>query len=262
MFEHGNNLVKSWSESNKGIIMLTLKFAMFFVFLLSLNTISSNYANASDLNTRQSALYPPSVIEVSDEFLAGASSSGNIGSLGWSQAGGSVAAIAPSGSNLGVIQLDTSAVINTIARLNGFGGSSIILSFPFKFVWVAKLNTNDANTTIRLGTGVFSSNPPADGVYFEKLDADTNWFCVTRSGGVQTRVDSTVAIDTNFHKFTGSRNSSGTQFMIDSTAVCGTTSTNVPTAAASFGAHIINSVAASKTVNFDYFSLSFSGLSR
>jgi hypothetical protein len=46
----------------------------------------------------------------------------------------------------------------------------------------------------RIGFGTQGFNfPDNDGVYFEHLNADTNWFAVCRSGAVQTRTDTGVA---------------------------------------------------------------------
>jgi len=51
-----------------------------------------------------------------------------------------------------------------------------------------------------IGTAT-AANPPTDGIYFEKLAADTNWFLVCRKDGApptQTRVDTGVAANNAF----------------------------------------------------------------
>lgn len=222
-------------------------------------------AFGSDIQTRQSTLYPyRSMLEQQDDFMGGNTVSGNIGVLGWSSAGTLTAALSSTANRPGVIQLDTTAVSPTQARIN-FGQNSVVFdpATPHSVLWVLQLNTNDANTTIRFGaSNPVQNNPPTHGIYIEKLDADTNWFCVTRAGGVQTRTDSTVAVDTNFHTFTYTRTSSGVVFSIDSTSVCGTHTTNIPTTFIDPVVFIINSAAASKTVTIDYYQQRIYGLVR
>lgn len=223
---------------------------MIYILLIILSTICSSLSYASDLKSRSSSLYPyQSGVEYQDDFL------GSIGTGIFGVFNGASANIGGLASRPGILRRDTSAVINTVAGISlGQGGSMLSPSDEHIVLWIQRLNTNDANTTVRIGS--YDSpvlNPPVDGIYFEKLDADTNWFCVTRAGGVQTRVDSTVAVTTNFVTFQYTRNSSGVIFKIGSSNVCGTMTTNIPTAGLRPSGQIINSVAASKTYDLDYF---------
>lgn len=222
-------------------------------------------AFGSDLTTKQSTLYPyRSMIEQQDDFMGGNTTSGSIGVLGWSSAGTLTAAVSSTANRLGLVQIDTTAVVATQARIN-FGQNSVVFdpSLPHSILWALKLDTNDANTTFRFGSSnPVQNNPPANGIYIEKLDADTNWFCVTRSGGVQTRTDSTIAVDTNYHTFTYTRTSSGVVFSYDNTAICGTHTTNIPTTFIDPVVYIINSAAASKTATIDYFQQRIFGIVR
>lgn len=222
-------------------------------------------AFGSDLRTQQSTLYPyRSMIEQQDDFMGGNTTSGSIGVLGWSSNGTLTAAPSSTANRIGIVQLDTTAVISTQARIN-FTQNSFVMdpANPHSILWVLQLNTNDANTTIRFGaSNPVQNNPPTHGIYIEKLDADTNWFCVTRAGGVQTRTDSTVAVDTSYHTFTYTRTSSGVVFSIDNTSVCGTHTTNIPTTFIDPVVYIINSAGASKTVNIDYFQQRIFGIVR
>ena len=220
-------------------------------------------AFGSDVGTRSSALYPyQSLIEVQDDFLAGIASSGSVGSLGWNSTG-SVISAASTGNNPGQYLLQTTAAISTVARINFHTSNIYAPALNHQITWIVKLNNNDANTTLRLGAqNSVGADPPNDGIYFEKLDADTNWFCVTRSGGVQTRTDSGIAVTTSFVTFQFTRNSSGVMWKIDSGAVCGTHTTNITTTLLSPIVFIINSAAANKTVNVDYFQMILNSLSR
>lgn len=224
----------------------------------------SMFVFGSELTTRQSTLYPyQSSIEIQDDFIGGITTSGSIGEIGFSSAG-TITRPASTGSNIGVVQIDTSAVSATQARIN-FGQNSVVYdpALPHAIRWIAKLNTNDANTLVRIGaSNPVQNNPPTNGIYFEKLDADTNWFCVSRSGGVETRVDSSVSINTSYHTFNFTRNSSGVFFSIDNTSVCGTVTTNIPTTFIDPVVFILNSAAASKTIEVDYFQFNLYGLQR
>jgi hypothetical protein len=80
-----------------------------------------------------------------------------------------------------------------------------------------------------LSTAV-SAAPSDDGVYFECLAADTNWFAVTRDGAAsQTRTDTTVAFAAStFQTFSITHTAASTwQFCIGTTCV---TSTGTPPA--------------------------------
>lgn len=219
-------------------------------------------AFGSDLQTQQNPLYPfQSTIYLQDEFLTG-NGSGAFGSLGWSTVG---ATIQGSETNRpGIMRLDTTAVAATQARMSFSNSGALDYTIGNIQFWVARVNTNDANTLVRIGAGnSVALSPPGNGVYFEKLDADTNWFCVTRAAAVQTRTDSTVAVNTSFNTFRIARNSSGVTFSINGTSVCGTHTTNIPsTTFISPLVFIINSAAAAKTIDVDYFQHSQSGIIR
>lgn len=244
-------------------IMRTFKIQS--IIFLALSIAGACQVWGSDLQIQQSKLYPyKSIIEIQDDFIGGNTISGSIGVLGWLSNGTLTASSASTTNRMGVVQIDTTAVINTPARIN-FGQNSFVYdpSNPYSLLWALKLDTNDANTTFRFGaSNPVQNNPPTHGIYIEKLDADTNWFCVTRAGGVQTRTDSTVAVDTNYHTFTITRTSSGVVFSIDNTSVCGTHTTNIPTTFIDPVVYIINSAAASKTATIDYFQLRIYGIVR
>lgn len=220
-------------------------------------------ATASDLQQQQNPLYPyRQSIFLQDDFITGALTSGAIGSLGWS-ASGTVAVTAITGRP-GALNLSTGAVSGTVARLSLIGSTSpFIPTLNHAVLFALRLNNNDANTTVRVGvTDNWTLNPAANGIYLEKLDADTNWFCVQRSASVQTRTDSGVAVTTNVDTFAYNRNSSGVQFSINNVAVCGLQTLNIPTTGVGSGFMIINSAAASKSLDVDYAQLIITGLTR
>ena len=235
------------------------------VLHLILYVFVAGYVYASSIQLPQSTLYPfQNSVEVSEEFLNGTQASGAIGALGWAIDGGSANGQPGVASHPGLQRIDTSAVINTQPDL--FLASSISNMVPtdnHRVMWVGRLNTNDGNTTMRHGMNdQVTTNPPTNGIYIEKLDADTNYFCVTRNAAVQTRVDSGAAVNTNFHNMGYTRNTSGVQFVINGVNVCGLINTNIPTVAIRPVFTLINSAAANKTYDLDYFSLSIFGISR
>lgn len=243
-------------------MMDSLKKSLIWFFIILLCGLPFSFlAFGSDIQSQQSPLYPyRSSVMLQDDFLTG-NGSGSWGDLGWLSAG-TVSIIGSEVNRPGIVRLDTGAVSATQARISFSNSAAYDPANPHRILWMARVNTNDANTTIRIGAGnSVATSPPTHGIYFEKLDADTNWFCVTRSGGVQTRTDSTTAVDTNFNTFLFVRNSSGATFYINGTQVC-SQSTNIPTAFVSPYVFIVNSAAAAKTVDADYYEGYFFGLTR
>lgn len=236
---------------------------LYTCFLASI--LTGSILNASDLQQQQSTLYPfRSMMELQDDFAGGSTGSTTIGTLGWSTSGGTTTFQAPTTDRPGIIRRDTGAASGTEASLFLTGATrQYVGTLNFSWTWAFKLNQNDANTTLKAGVSVAAVGLPfVSGAYIEKLDADTNWFCVSRQGGVESRVDSTVAVSTNFVTVSASKNSSGTQFYIDNTPVCGLITANQVTSAMLPVLIIVNSAAASKTVDIDYFQQRLTGISR
>lgn len=237
----------------------------FFLFGILGLLATSGALLGSTYTIQQSTLYPfKNSISVQDDFVSGVNGSGAIGTLGWNVAG-TTSNLGSETNRIGLIRKDTSAVISTTSYLT-LGGSSVTIdpANPHSITWLARLNTNDANTTIHLGASNSGfTAAPTHGIYFQKLDADTNWFCVTRAAGVQTRTDSGVAVTTSFANFSYTRNSSGVFFLINGVSVCASPiTTNIPTTFLDPIAVIVNSAAAAKTFDVDYFQLAISGLVR
>lgn len=220
-------------------------------------------SHASSISTQQGYLYPyQSSMQLQDEFITGGTSSGTIGNLGWVSAG-TVSGQPSEVNRPGIFRIDTGAVSGTQARISFPNSSAYDPTLPAGLIWIARLNTNDANTTLRIGAGSsVAGNPPNNGYYFEKLDADTNWFCVSRSASVQTRTDTGVAVSTNFVTFVINATSSSISYSINGVSVCGAITTNITSAMISPYMFIINSTAASKNVDIDYFQMLYYGLTR
>ena len=196
------------------------------------------------------------MMAVWDDFQQGLVASGTLGKLGWITAG-TLGGLSSELNRPGLIQLTTTAVSGTICRLSPHNSTAILCEQRQDVTWIVRVNTVDANTLVRFGEGnSVAGNPPNNGAYFEKLDADTTWACVSRAGAVQTRVVTTVPVSAAFVILKMSRTASGYLFYINDVLVA-TITTNLPTVAnitgiAPYG-FIINSAAANKTVDIDYF---------
>lgn len=202
---------------------------------------------------------------IKDDFIM---NNTGLGELGWLSTNGVTTSLTDVNGHPGVINKTTSAVINTLSYLTPRAGA--VNAFPpmnptenFDLMWIVRLNTNDANTAVLAGLAVNPSvNPSNNGIYIEKQAADTSWFGVTRSGGVQSRTAALAAVSTNFVKFRIRRVDASTiGFTIDSAAEV-TATTNIPTTACYPFLLITNTAAADKNIDLDYFHMLIFGLSR
>lgn len=199
---------------------------------------------------------------IEDDFTSGAVSSGNIGQCGWSGTG---TITIQGGSTIlpGFYRFDTGSVQATQARIHMANSGTFPPAFHHTLKFSIRLNTSDANTTFRCGSAdAFNGAPPNNGIYFEKLDGDSNWFCVTRASSSETRTDSGIAIQTtSFVTFEYIRSSTGVAFKINGATVAFHTAT-IPTALLGSYAYIINSAAAAKTFDIDKKRFTMKGLTR
>jgi hypothetical protein len=138
----------------------------------------------------------------------------------------------------GVWRITTDAFVNDKSGIlsNGSVTTTGHTSDMFDVLIIAKLITNDANTTMRIGlfaAGGQTSDPPSDGIYIEKLNTDTQFFGVTRTASTQTRTTAISTCDTNYHSFRIRRvNGSTIGFTIDN-SIEQTSTTNIPSSLAS-----------------------------
>lgn len=199
-----------------------------------------------------------------DHFIGGATTSGAIGELGWSSSG-TITRPSSTTNHPGQARISTSAVQGTQGRLS-FGQNSVVLdpSLPFDMTWIVKPIEVDSDTQIRIGiSNAVQTDPPTHGFYLEKLYADSNVFIVTRAGGVQTRVDGSVAWNTltsDFITVRLIRSSLGAQWYLNGNLLGGVQATNIPTAFLNPKVSTLNQAAAAKTMDIDYFQFRGTGL--
>lgn len=132
-----------------------------------------------------------------DEFLFASTETGEIGELGWGFTNGTWNLVASEANHPGTCRRASTAVSLTVASAYpGGGGAAVNMRFDQldEINWVVRVPTPVASTDIRIGlANDFTTNPPINGAYFEKLTADTNWFGVGRVSSVETRTDTGVA---------------------------------------------------------------------
>ena len=192
-----------------------------------------------------------------DDFASGGTTSGTVGRLGWVFAGGAVAYQAGESNEAGIARRNTTASSGVTSYMMPQVIQDVFAAGSMDVLWKARLNTNDVNTTARIGAAYIINASPTNGQYFEKLDGDTNWFCVTRAAGAQTRTDSGIAVDTNPHLFLVSRVSSTVvRFLLDGVQVC-SHATHIPSQALTPANHIVNSTTADKTLDLMHFKLRY-----
>lgn len=222
---------------------------------------------ATSWGSTPGAIDPYTTYNEFDDFMAGSTSSGQIGKMGWSALNGSRTNISSEAGHPGLLQLSTGASSGTVASVElaaAANGNSIYASEMFDITFIIRLNNNDANTTLRAGISANgSSATPAAAAYFEKLDGDTNWFRITRNSSVQTRTDTTIGVSTSFVKLRVRRIDASTiGFTINANAEQ-TLTTNLPAGSglAPF-VQITNSAASAKTVDLDFAQIIVTGISR
>jgi hypothetical protein len=201
---------------------------------------------------------PVATARIVEEFVGNGTTSGAIGTHAWTGIGGTFASVASVANHPGIIQRSTGGSSGTNASLYLTNAGAIGLFLPadtFDCTWVVRLNTNDANTLVRVGLLPATTSPPVNGLYFEKLDADTNWHRVARASSTETRADTGVAVGTGWVKFRIRRKDASTiGFTVDGGSESDI-ATNVPTVVLSPMTVIVNSAAAAKTLDHDLMTL-------
>jgi hypothetical protein len=202
-----------------------------------------------------------------DDFPSGTGTSTQIGKFGWVATAGAVSVPFAVAGHPGLILLSTGTGAGTYVNMRASTNTTtgpLSAGDTFDVTWIVRLNTNDADTTARVGLGTSpAADPPDEGIYFEKLGADTNWFRVTRSAAIQTRNDTGVAASTDWIRFRLRRIDASTIGFSVNGGAEGTHTTNVPAAGVNpFVAIYNNAAAANKTITIDWFSQLITGMTR
>jgi hypothetical protein len=183
--------------------------------------------------------------------------------------GGTVQAVSAEAGHPGICRRNCTATAGAVGQLvlktaAGSSAAAPSAADTWDMTWIVR-PTQTADTDVRYGFSAnWANNPASDGIYFERLAADTNWFAVCRAGSVETRTDLGVALTAaQWYRLRLRRKDASTiGFSVDGGAETNI-ATNVPTATMSVGNHISNNaVAADKTHDIDFFSLLMTGASR
>jgi hypothetical protein len=208
---------------------------------------------------------PVTTLSEFDDFLSGPLTSGQIGKLGWQFTNGTIAAIDAEANHPGIVRRSSSSTANQMCPLFPVANAirQILPADTFSVTWIVRLGLADTETGVRVGlTARADSNPPSDGIYFEKLPADTAWFRVTRAGAVETRTTTGIAATGAWAKLRVRRlNASTIGFTIDGAAEQTVTAT-IPTIALIPWVQVWTSTANVKNLEIDLFALTVTGLSR
>lgn len=230
-------------------------------------------AYGSDIQqSQQTDIYNyKSTFVLQEDFVSGTTGNGTIGTTGATVSGGTTGFLAPADINRpGVLNRSTGAASGTITFTTlmsstvGGHNNGIDPALNFSTTLIQRLNNNDANTTFRAGmANSWTGNGPNNEIILEKLGADTNYFCATRvAAGAITRVDSGVAVTTNWSTLKIVKTAAGVQFYLDGVAICGLITSGLPTTYIGPGWQIVNSAAVAKTMDIDYGDLVVTGLTR
>ena len=208
---------------------------------------------------------PTTYLRFVEDFLTGSTSAPDVGQS-WNYSAGAASWVASETDHPGIFQRSTGTTINTLAYMTSRTFQTTGVFDPastFDITHIVRLNTNDADTTVRLGLSSDWNNlSAANGIYVEKLGTDTQWFGVTRASSSQTRTAALASSTTNWVKFRIRRvNGTTIGFTIDGGAEVTATAT-IPTAMMQVGNHITNLTAAAKTIDFDLIRLNVYGLTR
>lgn len=211
------------------------------------------------------AVDPFSACYIKDDFQFGGLGSTAIGQLKWTLSGGTALGIASTANHPGVYSVQIASGLCAFSSDFGTGLSICRFADSFDNYMIAQPGAVNANVTFRFGffeSGASATNdPPNNGIYFERLAADTNWFGVTRASSTQTRTNTTVAASTSFAKFRIRRVDGSTiGFTIDAGSEV-TATTNIPSAAI-FAVIQVKTASGAQSLNVDFWDLLVTGLTR
>ena len=210
----------------------------------------------------------PETMVITDEFVGPQVAwyaGGNVaGDLGW-KINGTNSNIHSESGHPGISRITTTATTNNVAALSLIPSRQLfVASDTFDATFIIRLNNSTCGSKVGFSFNTTQAEefPSAEGIYFEKLIADSNWFVVTRTSATQTRTDTTIAVSTNFIKFRIRRIDASTiGFTVnDGTEIEHTT--NIPTGALHAQVPIETGAAAAKTIDIDFFQMAITGLTR
>ena len=199
-----------------------------------------------------------------DDFMGNTSASGTIGQLGWALPAGATgpAAAAAGATEPGIFVVGTGATSSGWHGIN-LGSGTLVGSPVMMCEWRIKLpNLNNLSDKYSCWFGLHDATTavePTTGFYFRYTPGDTHWFVACADGGPPNAVATTVAVDTDFHRFRITADGAGVaRFYIDDAQV-GLITASVPTTNRYTPNATIRKSAGTtaRTIRVDYFALRY-----
>tara|TARA_R110000796_G_scaffold3212_4_gene12292 strand:- start:1261 stop:3219 length:1959 start_codon:yes stop_codon:yes gene_type:complete len=208
------------------------------------------------------------LLQIRDDFIFNNTETGEIGELGWNFTNYVVAEASGLQGHPGTIALSTNASSGQFCALHSRTATNILAVSMLDFkesTWIFRENAAGiTDMDFRIGQLDTFAAAPANGFYLEKLAADVTWFLVTRIGGVQTRLDTTVASRVNdwltlrLIKRTNGRYACGIKVNGGTETVTDDILTNLPASnVLTSGCVSVNTGTTTRRMDIDYFSLSY-----
>lgn len=198
-----------------------------------------------------------------DDFIGGLLTTGNIGKLGWSFVAGAVTHPAGDANHPGILQRSTNAsiVLASMQTTVGTATSATPLhaSSIFQMRLVCRFNHFSTNILYRFGAidGV-TANAATSGIYLEKLEADTQLFLTTRTGGVSTRVAIHTPSTATWYCYEFGRAAAGNAncyARVNGGSTVSPASASDPTAVCAIGLTMDSTDSVTSTMDIDYFDI-------
>lgn len=223
--------------------------------------------NANDLTLSSSAVADPfSSVDISDHFITAGSLTERIGSLGWSSSstgtGNISTPINGEDRRPGIYRMNagTTAAGRSSIFLGTSGGLGSLKpnTSGQTITWKSRIRLTGVLATFEMavfGLGDVTSavGDQTNGIYFQILSTDLNWFLVSTSGGVQTRLNTGIVFSSgtwNEFEFTYNVNTATITGKINGVSFPGSITTNLPTVVIS-PLYKTDAIAAGTAVNLD-----------
>jgi hypothetical protein len=201
---------------------------------------------------------PVATIDMSEEFMTGLFSTGNIGDLGWGFTGTAPTYIASVANHNGIRRLPTTTTSASLSALwlgSAHNNDAILQTDLCDFTFVVSLTDITSDTAFvgamdAMGTAVGNQ----DRYGFEYIDSsDTYWMMATGTGSASTRTATSVTVTAGaWYKLRVVRTATGVDYYINGVSV-GSVATTLPDTALSFGYHIQTNTTVAKYLQCDFF---------
>lgn len=200
-------------------------------------------------------------VVLEDEFIAGLTTTGNVGALGWSLGAGSLATKNGETAHPGIKTLSSGTTSGTIGRITLGGSATELTIVPGDISYIAFVVRPVSGTTtmsVRIGLllSPSTSGEGSQGIYFAFTPATSgNWRTITRDGAGITANTTNISYSTGTWYFLEIRRSGSSYEFYINNVLRFTHTTNIPTSVGVISLCIETNEAVAKTIDIDYFCL-------